>query len=169
MNRIITKKHLQYLSEIFRKGIENAKYNYKLTYTILPSFPRGCCELASELLGQFLLDQSKSIPCQIVYGSFYYQIFEDDKYYNTSLNHVWLQVNNYYIDITSDQFMHNINFKHCVELLTPVYVGLNNRFFKSFDIESKTEYLGFNSFSNKNAQNLKEIYQIVCDEINYEW
>lgn len=84
---------LKALALAFRRGFEttdlsNAPGN-------LPTFPKGCCNWASYMVGHFLMYEQFLDPVEIV-GE---RLAPDG-----TEQHSWLRLNNLIIDITSDQF-----------------------------------------------------------------
>ncbi len=87
-------EQIRCLAEKFRKAILRAVQDGELRTTTFPAFPKGCCDMASELLAQFLLD--KGIETFMING----QSRKDNSH------HVWLRTkkDNIIIDITAYQF-----------------------------------------------------------------
>lgn len=59
-------------------------------------FPNGKCGDASELLGR-LIEEELGLECRVVYGASYR---EDER----KLTHAWVEVNEFIVDVTLDQF-----------------------------------------------------------------
>lgn len=145
----------------FREGIETARENGKLKGSLLNYYPRGCCEIASELLAQYL--RNFDIPCCLVYLDYYYD-YDENKY-----SHVWLTVyNTYIVDITADQYKFSIGFKDCRADIVPCYVGTGNTFHDKFSIRRNgiEEFTGFDNYPIEHSSNLNYLFNIVCDCIN---
>lgn len=145
----------------FRNGIEIARENGKLKGSLLNYFPKGCCEIASELLAQYLRDFD--IPCCLVYLDYYFD-YNENKY-----SHVWLTVyNTYIVDITADQFKFSIGFKECRSDIFPCYVGTGNKFHGKFSIRKNgiEEFTGFDHYPIQYSTNMNSLYNTVCDCIN---
>ena len=163
MNSIFLQNELKKLATDFRAGIEEAKYNCIFGHSLLANFPKGCCGIASELLGQFLL--CNGFNCQVVYGVYYFDSFEDVDCCSCG-GHSWLKFGELYIDITADQFINDSYFRDCKEYIEPVYVGETNSFFNSFDIQSVENYVGFVNDDREQEFRYSEFYNNICKEIN---
>ncbi|WP_010223482.1 hypothetical protein [Pseudomonas donghuensis] len=74
----------------FRKGFDAQKFRGQLP-THLQTFPRGCCGVVSELLGDYLNTQL-GLRVEYVCGE------------RDGGSHAWLELDDVVIDITSDQF-----------------------------------------------------------------
>lgn len=62
----------------------------------LNAFPHGSCDIASNFLGQFLIDCGFAVDVIYCNGAF--------KKVPGVRSHVWLEVNEYYVDLTGCQF-----------------------------------------------------------------
>ena len=115
------------LAIVFRQAIMDAKNDGALAYySPMKYFPRGCCEVASDMLAEYL--RSKGIETHGVFGVFYYNNGAD--YYP----HEWLALQNYeeiIIDITGDQFYQEqlLNYYDI-----PVYMGTVDDMHSKFKI-----------------------------------
>ena len=126
------------MAVLFRKAIEKLRdegvFNDDFSFH---HFPCGCCGDASDLLGQFLLDQG--IETWYVCGT-YIENFVDVCGESNLQSHAWLTTDNpdtredfFIIDITGDQFNKNLEYNCRNE---PVYVGRMDSFHKLFETES---------------------------------
>lgn len=79
----------------FRRAIDEAVYDCKFVDT-MRYFPRGCCELASDLFAYYL--QQKGIESKVICG----QLREQDE--EQTCNHVWVDVDDLVVDLTANQF-----------------------------------------------------------------
>ena len=160
-------EELRQLAEAFRTAIEDAISDNALTKeargTTLLNFPVGCCELASDLLAQFLLDNG--IETQLVHGEYQY---------NASSNrfpHSWLKTEDgAVIDITADQFSHNPVFRDYH--LTPCYVGEHNSFYDLFKVGIRIDdkFTGLNSFNTPFSSKALSLYNIILQFVpDSEW
>ena len=112
----------------FRDAIDIAKENDEFRM-IKPfsKFPKDCCDLTCDLLGQYLLER----------GIITYQVNCVSKY-NKSWHHVWLETSDeILIDITGDQFIGRI--KQLNEIPKAVYVGEKGQIHKIFCINKEIE------------------------------
>ena len=90
------------LAQAFREGIEKAVESGDIssitTKTTMPYFPKGCCEIASDLLAQYLLE--KGTHTKSVHGEYDFDDWEN------KFPHTWLETDGgIIIDITADQFV----------------------------------------------------------------
>lgn len=115
------------LAEEFRQAIIDAKNDGAFAhYSPMKYFPRGCCEVASDLLAEYL--RSNGIETHGVFGIFYYN--NDTDYYP----HEWLVLQNHeeiIIDITGDQFCFE-KLLDCYSI--PVYMGTVDDMHRKFKI-----------------------------------
>lgn len=70
----------------------------RLVYNTDAKFPIDHCDFSPYLLTYHLLRLHPYLEIDIVYG------VANDDYLENSLNHVWIAVNDWLIDITVDQF-----------------------------------------------------------------
>lgn len=153
-------KNIEILATKFRVAIENAKNcNRFANNQCLNYFPYGCCGIATELLAKFLIENGVKEEIECIYGT----------YYDFSLGfptHSWLQIgNNIIVDITGDQFIH---YKVPLKFNSAVYVGPNNSFHDSFEINSKELYNHFNPanvISDLEYARKKTYYEIILEYI----
>ncbi|WP_270303777.1 hypothetical protein [Terrisporobacter petrolearius] len=113
-------------------------------------FPRGCCGDTSDLLAQFLLENS--IRTYYVFGMYKNQ------------SHGWLLTDNRtIIDITGDQFKDNPDFFNYDK---SVYVGFEDDFHRLFKVEdSNIRDIGLDVLDSKCQQRLKELYNKIIKYI----
>ena len=93
---IVNITEIRRLAQSFRDGIESAvecgAISSRTTRSTMPNFPKGCCEVASILLAQYLYKKC-------VHGEYDYDDWEN------KFPHTWLETNDgVIIDITADQF-----------------------------------------------------------------
>lgn len=123
------------LSTQFRNAIEDsiedgAFCGRQRFPSLILSFPRGCCELASELLQRFLADHG--ISSVLVYGDCW------DERYSCTQSHVWLELDDKtVVDITGDQFK---NRSDSLENDIRVYCDQPDEFYVQFDIDFNFSY-----------------------------
>lgn len=92
----------------FRKALElganeraHECSNFPRWYTDLRNFPRGSCELASNALAQYLMDNESCQPCIIfMHGNGWFHKAENSNVHA----HVIVLLDGEYIDLTLDQF-----------------------------------------------------------------
>lgn len=142
------------LANKFRKGIENAQASGEFNKrSILEYFPNGCCDLTSELLAKYFIENGiKNI--QRVHGSYYV-------YYDENESHVWILIDNEIIvDITGDQYKNN---KSPFVFSNKVYVGNPTDFHNSFEKYEKEKYSGILSSEKTSLGNPSdnEVYEII--------
>lgn len=109
------------LSSFFRSAIEDAVIDRNLTVTPFLSYPRGCCDMGSELLAQYLFENN--IETEMINGT--------SKMDNS--HHVWLCTKDEItIDITADQFNGQEGMPSNIE---PIIVGNEAPIHKIFSYE----------------------------------
>lgn len=146
----------------FRNGIEKAIVNgdisSKTTKSTMPYFPKGCCEVASDLLAQYLLE--KGIHTKSVHGEYDYDDWEN-KY-----PHTWLETESgVIIDITADQFAKEEIFK--VFDFMPCYVGIDRSFYSLFSDDYREEVFHGLIYCDGDfyRQNVVPLYDIILSNI----
>ncbi len=146
------------LAAQFRQGIECAiecgAITPRSTRTTLPQFPRGCCEIASDLLAEYLLENGIVTHC--VHGEYYFD-YRENKY-----PHTWLETNDgYIIDITADQFRSQPGFEKT--LLPSCYVGHNRGVYDSFSSNKRIDpdFSGLRSYNEPYQEMLIPMYRII--------
>ncbi len=142
----------------FRKAIEKAKTEGHFSKDVrFKDFPKGCCDDASFLLSEYLLKYD--IQCKIVEGTYY----DDNPEWTRS--HGWIALNNgTIIDITGDQFKYN----EITHFSKEVYVGKMTSFHKKFNEEMFTEPQGIYSEHKVRYIRLKQLYRIICENLEEE-
>lgn len=101
------------VTHVFRAELEKLKDLDQLP-SHLKNFPRGCCGVVSELLGDYLSSQL-GLQVDYVCG-------EKD-----GGSHAWIECDGVVIDITSDQF----------EGRPPVYIAVRDSWYSSWQEESR--------------------------------
>lgn len=157
---IMTKEIFVYeLCKKFRLAIDNAKINNEFTISsCLFTFPKECCDITCDLLGQYLFENNIHT----------YQINAQSKY-DSQRRHVWLKFNNdTVIDITADQFIGKDGFPQVIE---SVYMGRENAVHKIFSKNRKKEkntsfvdpkdYNGFGGTPDFRQKRLIQAYKII--------
>lgn len=144
---------IHHLATHFRNAIEAAKREREFLYEIkLKNFPVGCCDVANELLAQFLLDNG--IPTRYVCGTYY------GEYPETKTSHAWLITDDaIIIDITGDQFKYDSSLKND----RPVFVEQANDFYKLFEVDERRdvcEFRGLQFFCDDSPRMLR-LYEII--------
>ncbi len=151
---------LEYLVIKFRNAIDKAKEKgefYK--FPLICYFPKGCCDMVSDLLAQFLLDNN--IKTYSIHGTFWGDSLEDTQ------PHTWLVTDNdIIIDITGDQFyLHPapLNYNE------PIYVGRTDYFHDQFDFEDNDicENIGLLAYVNNDKWNeiMISVYETILKYI----
>ena len=142
----------------FRQGIECAiecgAITTRNTRTTLPQFPRGCCEIASDLLAEYLLENGIVTHC--IHGEYYFDYCEN-KY-----PHTWLETNDgYIIDITADQFRGQPGFENMV--LSSCYVGRDSVVQSLFDSNRRIDpdFSGLCSYNEAYQEMIIPVYRII--------
>ncbi len=147
----------------FREGIERAidsgDISPRTTKSTMPSFPRGCCDIASDLLAEYLLQNG--IHTKSVHGEYDY-----DKWDNR-FPHTWLETEDgVIVDITADQFAKERVFK--AYSLTPCYVNTDRTFYYLFSEDYREEE--FRGLKNCDGefyrQNIDPLYDIILSHIS---
>ena len=150
------------LAQSFRQGIERAlesgDISSRTTKSTMPHFPKGCCEVASDLLAQFLLE--KGIQTKSVHGEYDYDDWEN------RFPHTWLETDDgVIIDITADQFAGEKVFE--AFSLKPCYVGTDREFYSLFDEDYREEV--FRGLRNCDGdfyrRNVDPLYEIILSYI----
>ena len=150
------------LARSFRKGIERAvesgNISSRTTKSTMPYFPKGCCEVASDLLAQYLLENG--IHTKSVHGEYDYDDWEN-KY-----PHTWLETEGgVIVDITADQFARNKVFTSFD--LMPCYVGTDRSFYSLFTEDYREEV--FHGLSSCDGdfyrQNIIPLYDVILSHM----
>ena len=154
---------IKQLAERFRAAIESAiacgDISTKTAKTTLQSFPTGCCEIASDLLAQYLLENG--VVTQGIHGEYDYD------YYENQFPHSWLETEDgYIIDITADQYKTEPLFKQYN--LEPCYVGLPNQFYGLFKNDRRNDgnFKGLDYLPSAYYLKLKPLYSIIISHIS---
>lgn len=143
----------------FRKAIERAYVkNEFIKLQPFNKFPNDCCDIACELLAQYL--KENGIETIQINGT---------NIHDPLWHHVWLTTNNgIVIDITSDQFVGTLleSFES-----TSVHIGDEGKVHRIFSynkiIEGHTEFLdtnkydGLNGIPNFRQKTLSQLYSII--------
>lgn len=121
-------KNIKLLANQFRTAIDMARdageFDKDFSFS---KFPRGCCGDASDLLAQFLLENS--ITTDYVCGTY------SDGSFEGIWSHAWLLTSRHtIIDITGDQFKYNPVF---LNYDNPVYIGVKDDFHKLFVVNDR--------------------------------
>lgn len=155
MSNICTTKAF---AQAFRYGIEKAidcgEISPRTTKSTMPDFPGGCCEVASDLLGQFLLEKGIQTIC--MHGEYCLDYCEN------RYPHTWLETEDgIIIDITADQFKKYYAFS-AYDLL-PCYVGRDRSLYKLFSENQREEpFAGLeNCDGDFYEQNVIPLYDII--------
>lgn len=157
-----SKRQIEKIAISFRKAIEEAHNHSEFQKYPFNKFPNDCCDDTSVLLGQFFLE--KGYPCQIVRGDYYIDYYEDNQKYQRHCYHVWLKVNEFYADLTADQFIKEEYFSKVKDLIDTCYVGTSNKFFESFESLEINDYYGIDDYAHTSNERfrLKSLYSIIC-------
>ncbi len=150
------------LAQSFRVGIERAiesgSISSKTTKSTMSYFPKGCCEVASDLLAQYLLENG--VHTKSVHGEYDY----DDSW--NSFPHTWLETDEgVIIDITADQFIGKNAFSEYN--FFPCYVGLDREFYSLFNENYREEMFHGLEFCDGNfyRENVDPLYDIILQHI----
>lgn len=150
------------LASSFRKAIEEAvesgDISLKTTKSTMPFFPKGCCDVASDLLAQYLLEEG--IHTKTVHGEYYYDNWEN------KFPHTWLETEDgIIVDITADQFADEAVFKSFS--LMPCYVGVDRALYSLFIENYRKEYFqGLTSCDGDfYRQNVIPLYSVILKYI----
>lgn len=153
---------IRILAQSFRDGIERAVKNgsisSKTTKSTMSYFPKGCCEVASDLLAQYLLE--KGIHTKSIHGEYDYDDWEN------KFPHTWLETDGgVIIDITADQFVGKKAFD--TFSLPPCYVGLNREFYSLFSEDYREDmFQGLRSCDGDfYRRNIDPLYEIILDNV----
>lgn len=135
----------------FRTAIENALEARAINSYRFRFFPPGCCDDASDLLAQYLLEYG--IRSSNIGATFY-------SCSGAHQSHAWLCLDdNTYLDITGDQFKHS---EDLLRFTIPVYLGPPTPFHILFQIERVSPENGIDSFGEPAKSNLKQLYAAIC-------
>ncbi|WP_278549296.1 hypothetical protein [Paraclostridium bifermentans] len=146
-------KNIKRLVKQFRDAIDVArdKGNFDNDFSF-SKFPRGCCGDTSDLLAQFLLENS--IRTYYVCGMCRGQ------------SHAWLLTynNSIIIDITGDQFKDNSDFLNYEK---SVYIGFEDDFHRLFKVESMNirENIGLDALGGTCQPRLNKLYNKIVKYI----
>ena len=143
---------IRILASHFRKAIEAAKEDNVFNNDIVfRNFPIGCCGDSCDLLAQFFLENN--IALSYVLGTYRDGTFEDTQ------SHSWLLVDNQIIvDITGDQFRY---FPSLLRNNVSVYVGVENDFYRLFEIDSIYVHKGITALGDSSQNRLTELYRKI--------
>lgn len=142
---------VQRLVSLFRRAIDAAKLNGEFESDFaFCRFPRGCCGDASDLLGEYLLENG--IESTYVCGNRYFDDPEEGPQ-----SHAWLLVEGMIADITGDQFSDRAIYYY---YNIPDYYGPEDAFHKLFDVEDRDvhPFYGLKNFSPICLGRLYELY-----------
>lgn len=161
--RSVNTDEIRKLALSFRNGIERAVENNEISSTTtkstMPYFPKGCCEIASDLLAQYLLENG--IHTKSVHGEYDYDDWEN------KFPHTWLETEGgEIVDITADQFTGEQIFESFS--LMPCYVGKDRSFYSLFVEDYREEVFHGLSCCGGDfyAQNVVPLYDIIISYIN---
>ena len=150
------------LVQSFREGIERAiksgSISSKTTKSTMPCFPKGCCEVASDLLAQYLLENG--IHTKSFHGEYIYEDLMD------RFPHTWLETDEgVIIDITADQFIGKYVFRKYN--FSPCYVGLDREFYSLFNEDYREEMFQGLELCDGNfyRENVDPLYDIILKHI----
>lgn len=150
------------LAQAFREGIEKAvesgDISSRTTKSTMPYFPKGCCEVASDLLAQFLLE--KGTHTKSVHGEYDFDDWEN------KFPHTWLETDGgVIIDITADQFVGEKVFE--AFSLQPCYVGKDRGFYSLFNEDHREEaFRGLRKCGGDfYRRNVYSLYKIILSHI----
>lgn len=151
------------LALAFREGIERAvgsgDISPRTTKSTMPSFPRGCCDIASDLLAEYLLENG--IHTKSVHGEYDYDNWEN------RFPHTWLETEDgVIVDITADQFAGERVFK--AYDLMPCYVSTDRTFYYLFTEDYREEeFIGLrNCDGDFYRRNIDPLYDIILSHIS---
>ena len=157
------KREIEIIANSFRQAIEKACDDGRFTKYPFNAFPYECCDDTSMLLGRYFLE--RGYECNLIRGKYNEAYFEEGIQYSLDHFHVWLEVDGYYVDITTDQFMHDPAFSDYQMYLVPCFVGSNNKFFDSFCIVNNDVFFDIYISFFENDSNLENYYNIICSYI----
>lgn len=150
---------LRQLAVEFKTAIEDARVNGEFNYRkwngsfpkMLIYFPKGCCDIASELLAQYLYEKQKSTLI-LVHGE-----YEDTP-------HTWIETEDgYIIDITSGQLQLNVLFE---EYYVPeVFTGLERSYYDCFIVTRRYLFQDWNNVKTDYSDNILKAYQSIIKYI----
>ena len=154
-------RHIMKLACEVRNALDLAKANHELLrQPVFCQFPYGCCDLACDLLGQYLLENG--IRTEQMNGACKYE---------PKWRHVWLvTADDTVIDITGDQI------RAYGVIGEPVHVGGESEVQALFSLDRKQEnnfrfitspdFDGYIDEYNIRVRNLSEVYRIVNNIMN---
>lgn len=153
---------IEQLALRFREGIEESierrEISTRTTRSTLPFFPQGCCDIASDLLAQYLLENDIITQCN--YGEYdYYE-------YEIKYPHSWLETRDgYVIDITADQFCNKPGFSGYA--LLPCYVSKNRSFYDLFHEQRRndSDFCGLDAYPENYQKIIKPLYRVIIQHI----
>lgn len=121
---MLDQKEILTIALRFRTAIEKAFDTGEfVSDLVFRGFPCGCCGFTSDLLAKYLHEQG--VETQYISGNYGYGW--------TGRSHAWLVTyNGIVIDITRDQFIHELEPLHCEN---EVYVGTEDEFCKLFKLQ----------------------------------
>jgi len=141
---LLTTQDLALVALEFRRAIERS--NLRRHARVMSRFPVGCCKQGSQLLARFLVTELKVPLVTFVHaerggtGGGYWQ------------SHVWLSVNQHYIDITADQYP---------EIESPVVVSASDGWHTSWERKHHLTYGEMMNFDRWEALRFDRMYRAV--------
>jgi hypothetical protein len=152
------RRHAQSFREGIERAVKSGSISSRTTKSTMPYFPKGCCEVASDLLAQYLLENG--IHTKSVHGEYDYDDWEN------KFPHTWLETDEgVIIDITADQFLGKNAFN--TFSLLPCYVGLDREFYSLFNEDYREEvFQGLRSCDGDfYRRNVDPLYEIILKHI----
>jgi len=145
---LLTTQDLALVALEFRRAIERS--NLRRHERVMSRFPVGCCKQSSQLLARFLVTELQVPLVTFVHaerggttGSFWQ-------------SHVWLSVDQHYIDITADQY---------TEIDSPVVVSVDGGWHMSWDRRRHLTYGEMMNFDLWEARRFNRMYRAVFKEM----
>lgn len=138
-----------------KKAIANNEFSYSKYHldfpTMLRNFPKGCCDISSELVAQFLVD-NMDLKLKIVNGRY------------KDVSHTWIETeDNCIIDITLDQFRCNSLFR--AYSLPEVFVGEKNALYDCFRIARSELFINWYNIETDYSYTFRKVYETIVKYI----
>lgn len=150
---------LNQLTIEFKIAIEDARangvFNNRKWHSSFPKmliyFPKGCCDIASELLAQYLYEKQKS-RLILVHGE-----CEDTP-------HTWIETDDgYIIDITAGQLQLNALFAGYQ--VPEIFVGIERSYYDCFIVTRRNIFQDWNNVKTGYSDIILRVYQSIIKYI----
>ncbi len=141
---LLTTQDLALVALEFRRAIERS--NLRRHARVMSRFPVGCCKQSSQLLARFLVTELQVPLVTFVHAE------RGGTAGDAWQSHVWLSVDQHYIDITADQYP---------EIEAPVVVSMSGGWHTSWERKRHLTYGEMMNFDRWEALRFERMYRAV--------